>query len=379
MLGALPNIAIFAMDGYVRVVPDIPSRVRELISTRGLNQRDFAAGIGMDDSKLSKSLGGARRFSSLDLARIAEAYDVTVDWLVTGEEPALAVAARTAGGTATVAVEIAERYARMRTDIAALGYQQPWNWSTSNLAGSSDGRLLARAAREAVDAVDTADDLPTRVEQAFGIDVTVADLGAQFDGLAVSSPEVKLIVLAVTHVPARQRFTLAHELGHILAGDDQVLHLDEDVFARTHAREPSEMRANAFAAEFLMPQHLLRSKVDAGMTMEGFAELATELFVTPSALAYQLQRLRLIDAGTCDQWKTITAAKAAQMSGRSDEFALRSAESATTRFPGLLIRDTYAAYQSGATTLRPYAELLGADIDVLRESLEAKEGDGSRR
>ena len=51
--------------------------------------------IGLDDSKLSKSLGGIRRFSSLDLARIAEQCDVTVDWLVTGEEPALAMASRT--------------------------------------------------------------------------------------------------------------------------------------------------------------------------------------------------------------------------------------------------------------------------------------------
>ena len=32
------------------------------------------------------------------------------------------------------------------------------------------------------------------------------------------------------------------------------------------------------------------------------------------------------------------------------------------------------AYESGATTLRPYANLLGVDVDELRQALEAEEG-----
>ena len=52
----------------------IPDRVLSLIEASGLSRRAFAQEIGLDDSKLSKSLSGARRFSSLDLARIADRW-----------------------------------------------------------------------------------------------------------------------------------------------------------------------------------------------------------------------------------------------------------------------------------------------------------------
>ena len=97
-------------------------------------------------------------------------------------------------------------------------------------------------------------DLPALVEKAFGADVAVVALDEGFDGLAASSDEVKLIVLGTSQVPARQRFTLAHELGHLLAGDDQDVHLDKDVYDRAQAKDPSEMRANSFASAFLMPE-----------------------------------------------------------------------------------------------------------------------------
>jgi hypothetical protein len=40
----------------------------------------------------------------------------------------------------------------------------------------------------------------------------------------------------------------------------------------------------------------------------------------------------------------------------------------------LLVRDTYAAHDAGATTLRPYANLIGADVDNLRRALEMENG-----
>ena len=156
------------------------------------------------------------------------------------------------------------------------------------------------------------------MEKAFGADVAVVALDEGFDGLAASSDEAKLIVLGTSQVPARQRFTLAHELGHLLAGDDQGVHLDRDVYDRAQAKDPSEMRANSFASAFLMPEDILRAAVGtAGLTEDAFAALACDLQVSPSALAIRLQQLRLIDSGTCDRFKKITAAKAAALAGRA--------------------------------------------------------------
>src|SRR5215469_9722179 len=112
----------------------IPGRVVGLIEASGLSRGAFAQRVGLDDSKLSKSLSGVRRFSSLDLARIAQLCHVTVDWLVTGEDTALAVAARTTTGDARTAIDAARRYVDLRADLAFLGYPQPWAPVQADLA-----------------------------------------------------------------------------------------------------------------------------------------------------------------------------------------------------------------------------------------------------
>lgn len=359
----------------------IADRVLRLAEESGLSRHDFAVQVGLDDSKLSKSLGGARRFSSLDLARIAEQCRVTVDWLVTGEDLPLAVAARTTGGSAGAALQLARRYSGLRADVATLGYSQPWRPLRADLdqGGWSDqGRQLARDALIQAGASGISwreHGLMAMIEQVFGIDVAVAELGDGFDGLAASSAEMKLIIAGTSSLPARQRFTLAHELGHLLAGDDQEIHLDRDVFDKGQMKDPSETRANAFAAAFLMPEHDLRQAAKrSDLTLEAFAGIACDLQVTPTALAFRLSDLGLIDAGASDRLRAITAGKAARLVARGPEFAQRVAEANCPRLPGLLVRDTYAAYESGVATLRPYAQLLGKPVDQLRRAFESEAG-----
>lgn len=359
----------------------VPDRVGSLIDKSGLSRHAFAQRIGLDDSKLSKSMSGARRFSSLDLARIAEECQVSVDWLLTGDEPALALAARTTSGDAGAALALAKRYSTLRSDITSIGYPQPWQPVTQGFGSGSYIEQGNRLAQYALTRMGGADrlmgngSLGDLVEEVFGVDVAVAELGAGFDGLAVSSDAVKLVLLATTHVPYRQRFTLAHELGHLLAGDDQEFHLDRDVFDKAQAKDPSEARANAFASAFLIPEQVLRDAVGStGLDEKKFAGLVCSLMVSPSALAYRLLRLRLIDAGSCDRLKAISGATAANIACRSAEFSGQLAAAKTPRMPGILVRDTYAAYESGAATLRPHANLLGVDVDELRQSLESEHG-----
>jgi AcrR family transcriptional regulator len=62
----------------------LSDRVRRLVAHLGCTQGDFAARIGLDGSKLSRSLNGARRFTLPELARIAEVGGVSTDWLLNG-------------------------------------------------------------------------------------------------------------------------------------------------------------------------------------------------------------------------------------------------------------------------------------------------------
>ncbi|MFF7655617.1 TetR family transcriptional regulator C-terminal domain-containing protein [Streptomyces sp. NPDC007983] len=68
-------------------------RVREVLRGYPGSQRAFADEMGLDPTKLSKSLSGARRFTPAELTRIAEIGNVTVNWLVNGSDEADTVSA----------------------------------------------------------------------------------------------------------------------------------------------------------------------------------------------------------------------------------------------------------------------------------------------
>ncbi|WP_369215490.1 TetR/AcrR family transcriptional regulator [Streptomyces flavofungini] len=60
----------------------VSERVRKVIADAGVSQREFARQIVMDPSKLSRSLGGTRRFTTAELARVAVTGGVDVGWLI---------------------------------------------------------------------------------------------------------------------------------------------------------------------------------------------------------------------------------------------------------------------------------------------------------
>ena len=356
-------------------------RIREVIATSGMNQGEFAQAMGLDAPKLSKSLAGTRRFTSLDIARIAEVGGVSVDWLLGGAEPILLTAARRAAGTSSeVATAAASRLVELRDVANALGRVRTFP-EISGTSPSGPDRAVGRwFADEALRLVAERGfsqiglDLASVIETFFKFDVAVVDLGAGFDGLSVHADNVRMILAAPTANLARQRFTMAHELGHLLMGDDQAVHLDQDIYSPSLKAIPSEVRANAFAAAFLMPAATLAERVRPGFDEPSFAALAMDCLVSPSALAIRLGGLRLIDQLAVERYRRMTVEKAAARAGRSAELGNWAQLGVTARVPSLLAEDLFAAYTAGETTLRPYARLLGVDPSELRQSLR-HEGD----
>ncbi len=62
----------------------LKERVRHVVARIAPTQREAAERLGLDPTKLSKSLNGVRRFSTDELARMADLSGVSVDWLVHG-------------------------------------------------------------------------------------------------------------------------------------------------------------------------------------------------------------------------------------------------------------------------------------------------------
>jgi Zn-dependent peptidase ImmA (M78 family) len=94
----------------------------------------------------------------------------------------------------------------------------------------------------------------------------------------------------------RQRFTIAHELGHFALGhlsDGQPQFRDPAANFSTGASSALERQANAFAAELLMPQRAVEYAVNEKQ-MLGIAELAGAFHVSQAAMTYRLQELGML-------------------------------------------------------------------------------------
>ena len=63
------------------------------------------------------------------------------------------------------------------------------------------------------------------------------------------------------HHPNRQRFTIAHELGHFINDSANHDEFSDTVFFRNGDSNPMEAAANRFAAELLLPEHSFRDFV----------------------------------------------------------------------------------------------------------------------
>jgi Zn-dependent peptidase ImmA (M78 family)/transcriptional regulator with XRE-family HTH domain len=361
-------------------------RVRTIITRTKTTQGDLADVIGISPSKLSKSLSGARRFSTYELAAIAQHGGTTVEWLLTGEEePPLAVAARGvshASAAWDAAIERTETLSGVDAALSELDVPQlpvlaaPPRPEFSGRA-IEDGPLLAEATRTVLAdcglAAGLRNDIAGTIESAFGIHVAAEALGAGFDGLARCRKDFRLILINTQISWSRQRFTIAHELGHHLAGDVHAnggLIADKNVMATGHAL--AEMRANAFAAALLMPKQQIEESVNACSTLDAacFGEMVGRYLVSADALAWRLKGLRLVDEARRIKLARTSAPQAARDGGWTEEYLDLVQHQGRARLPQLLTHRTIGAFVDGTVSAQLPAKLLKCDPGLLYDALD---------
>jgi len=118
-----------------------------------------------------------------------------------------------------------------------------------------------------------------------------------FSGMLIRKDGHALIGVNSSEAPVRQRFTIAHELGHFF------LHPQKDAFVdyrdnrRDIMRTPREQQANMFAAALLMPSDLLRkdfrSVASLGVTEDELHALAKRYMVSDDAMRFRLMNLNI--------------------------------------------------------------------------------------
>jgi Zn-dependent peptidase ImmA (M78 family) len=134
-------------------------------------------------------------------------------------------------------------------------------------------------------------------------------------GVLLIQGEERHIMVNKAHHPNRQRFTIAHELGHLVLHHQSGDRLFIDTHLRAYQRrgtatsgvyeEPGstttpaeEKEANQFASALLMPRELLLSRtVDREFWDElDIAALAAEFGVSEQAMTIRLRQLEVLDS-----------------------------------------------------------------------------------
>jgi Zn-dependent peptidase ImmA (M78 family) len=100
------------------------------------------------------------------------------------------------------------------------------------------------------------------------------------------------IVIRAQDPVVRKRFTVAHELAHFLLHRHLfAAELVDDTLYRSGLATPVEAQANAFAADLLMPWHLLMPVIDRPAS-----ELASMFQVSEQAMKIRLESGRVATA-----------------------------------------------------------------------------------
>ena len=132
-------------------------------------------------------------------------------------------------------------------------------------------------------------------------------LGDDVSGMLIPTKDGPVIVVNSDHSPTRQRFTIAHELGHLILHNYTTPHADRRYKVRfrdatsSEGTDVEEIEANQFAAALLMPKNLLIKKlIDIGFEhdpdeedAEQLAEVAKAFNVSRQALSIRLSSLQL--------------------------------------------------------------------------------------
>jgi len=144
------------------------------------------------------------------------------------------------------------------------------------------------------------------IAEQLHVELQKADLG-EISGLVFQEKGKVIIGVNSKHSANRQRFTIAHELGHFFLHAQNPLYVDK-VFAlklRDHvsseAIDIDEIEANAFAAELLMPTKMILNDIQNISTildsetgdLDDLAKKLSEKY----AVSKQAMAIRLINIG----------------------------------------------------------------------------------
>lgn len=138
---------------------------------------------------------------------------------------------------------------------------------------------------------------PVPVEQIadmLGLQVRYSPSADEVSGALIRKGKRLIIGVNSYQHPNRQRFTIAHEIGHFVLHKGWNLHVDEDFcINRDGSNNLDEIQANRFAAELLVPTALIETDISRFNVIDDavVSLLAGKYKVSPQAMQIRLSNL----------------------------------------------------------------------------------------
>ncbi len=352
----------------------VGKQIRKLRLAAGLEAKQLAEEVGLDPTAISKIEAGRRAVKTDELVNIADSLGVSPLALL---EPN-SLLARLQVAARSTTDQLDHTLHRRLTALAELDNVLTAGGIAKSVkelpSPTSDRELwlnkamrLAKWAREHLDLAeggDRLDQLARAIEDKLGIDVLIEEHDPSSLGAAITDHEFPLILVNAAQPYNRALFTLAHELGHILADDGTALLVHRSLVGTND----SERVANAFAAELLLPEdEVKRHLEDWGRDAQALGRMMVTFSVSWESLVYRLHNLHIINAESRDHLLEIGFAgllREVNDDGLLEKMgALRN--HAKRRSPGLLEQRLWDGYRNGIVSIRPLARLLGIDPEEL--------------
>lgn len=260
----------------------IGERIRLSRLSTGLSQGALADRIGLERSMVSKLESGGRHVDAVELTRIAQELDYPLTHFLSA--PPAVVSRRMATASELGKSDESKRTYRTEAQIS--------DWLRDVRQLMDDGVLHPRLLLRFPGAVCGSDEAAeaagwlrrqlglgteplgsmTEVCEQAGQFTAVVPLPEGADGASLVDGEVAVAIVSERLQPGRQRSTAAHELGHLVLGDE--FSSDLGVHA---SRKERENAVDAFGAEFLLPKERARQAVarkDQDQVRRNLVELA---------------------------------------------------------------------------------------------------------
>jgi Zn-dependent peptidase ImmA (M78 family)/DNA-binding XRE family transcriptional regulator len=341
----------------------IGERVRRARAAMRFSQEDLGRQVGLDRTMIAKIEAGTRRIDGMELARLSSALGVPMRQFlhdppeVISRRSGIVAEETTAGESAAFRLDVAlVAWLNDMQQLCEIGVFEPKPvlLCPSARSSSDDIRDAARWLRRELGFGNEPLGSLMQIGEQAGVLFTVVELEDGGEGASIHEGDLAVSVINLSASVVRRRSTAAHELGHMVLGDEYVS--DMDIHASKAEREAA---IDAFAAELLLPVDAVAAR---GPHLErgDLIKLSAEYQVSWSLALRQAERTGLLDSKQSRRWGASTPTKAEL---RDAIGWLLQQDLEKVRVPPSVAHAIMRAYREGWIAKPRAAELMRGHVD----------------